>query len=85
MVAPHKVKVASSNSSWDEFPLVGKKIPLAMLAARLGPLGHGPGFGGFLYPVSRLGFLLMKKRWGPFHTPRVEFFKLNGLKVGSSR
>jgi len=46
-----------------------KKNPLAVLAARLGPLGHGPGFGGFLYPVSRLGFLLMKKRWGPFHTP----------------
>jgi len=46
-----------------------KKNPLAVLAARLGPLGHGPGFGGFLYPVSRLGFLLMKKWWGPFHTP----------------
>ena len=52
------------------FPkFVGKKIPLVVLAARLGPLGHGPGFGGFLYPVSRLGFLLMKKWWGPFHTP----------------
>ena len=43
------------------------------LAASLGPFGHGPEFGGFLYPVSRLGFLLMKKWWGPFHTPRVEF------------
>ena len=47
MVAPHKVKVASSNPSWDEFPLVGKKIPLVVLAAWLGLLGHGSGFGGF--------------------------------------
>ena len=38
--------VASSNLSWDEFSLVGKKISLAVLAVRLGPLGHGPGFGG---------------------------------------
>ena len=30
---PHEV--ASLNSNWDEFPLVGKKIPLAVLAARV--------------------------------------------------
>ena len=45
MVTPHKV--ASSNPNWDEFSLVGKKISLAVLAARLGPLGHGPGCGSF--------------------------------------
>jgi len=90
MASPARERRALSRSwvrisSEANFRLLGEKKPLAVLAARLGPLGHGPGFGGFLYPVSRLGFLLMKKRWGPFHTPRVEFFKLNGLKVGSSR
>ena len=50
------------------------KPPSLCSPQRLGPLGHGPGFGAFLYPVSRLCFLLMKKRWGPFHTLRVEFF-----------
>jgi len=34
------------NSRWDEFPPVDKKNSLAVLAAKLGPLGHGPGFGG---------------------------------------
>ena len=29
------------------FSLWVKKIPLAVFAARLGPLGHGLGFGGF--------------------------------------
>ena len=53
-----------------------KKKPIAVLAARLGPLGHGLGFGGFLYPVSWLGFLLLKKNSGACFTPRVEFFFL---------
>ena len=56
-------KVASSNFNWDEFSLVGKKIPLALLAVRLGPLGHGPGFRGvFRGRVKPCCFLLIKKR-----------------------
>ena len=59
----------SSNSGWDEFSHVGKKIPLAVLAARLGPHGHGTGFGGFLYPIKPIRLLLNEKTVGPFHTP----------------
>ena len=50
--------------------------PLAVLAARFGPHGHGSGFGGFSTRLSRLGFLLMKKWWGRFTPPPVEFFFL---------
>jgi len=40
---------------------VGKKNPLAVLAAKLGPLGHGPEFGGFSAAGRSLSrFLLMK-------------------------
>ena len=56
--------------------LVGKKIPLAVLGARLGSLGHGPGFGGFFRGrVKPCCFLLMKNGWGPF-TPPAAFFLL---------
>ena len=51
----------SSNLSWDEFSLMGKKISLAVLAARLGPHGHGPGFRGFLYPVKPVRLPLNEK------------------------
>ena len=50
---------------------LGEKKPLAVLAARLGPLGHGPGFGGFLYPVR---LPLNEKTVGSVSHPRVEFF-----------
>ena len=44
-----------------------------MLAARLGPLEHGTGFGGFLYPGKPVWLPLNEKTVGPF-TPWVEFF-----------
>jgi len=54
-------KVASLNLSWDEFPLVSKKISLAVLAAKLGSLGHGLGFEEFFRGrVKPCCFLLMK-------------------------
>ena len=40
-------RLFESNLKWDEFPLMGKKISLTVLAARLGPLGHKPGFRNF--------------------------------------
>jgi len=46
-----------------------KKKPLDVLAARLGPHGHGLGFGGFLYPVKPVRFPFNEKTVGPFHTP----------------
>ena len=73
-VASRTQQVLSSNLIRNKFQAAKrKKNPLAVLAARLGPHGHEPGFGGFSTRLSRLGFLLMKKRWGRF-TPRVEFF-----------
>jgi len=49
---------------------VGKNS-LAVLAARLGPLGHGPGFGGVSQP-GEVGLLpLNEKRWSPFTPGRV--------------
>ena len=53
-----------------------------MLAARLGPLGHGSGFGGFLYPGKPVWLPLNKKTVGPFPPP-VEFFlfKKNRKKI----
>ena len=60
--------------------LVGKKIPLAVLAARLGPLGHGSGLGGFFRGrVKPCCFLLMKNGWGPFTPPAVFFFKTSNM------
>ena len=50
-----------------------RKKTLTVLAARLGPHEHGLGFGGF---STRLGFLLMKKRWGRF-TPSGRVFFLH--------
>jgi len=48
----------------------GKKSPPAVLAARHGPCGYGPGFGGFLgWMRSRSRFLLIKYGWGPFYPP----------------
>ena len=44
-----------------------------MFAARLGPLGHGPEFRGFLYPGKPVWLPLNEKTVGPF-PPRVEFF-----------
>jgi len=60
-----------------------KKTFLAVLVARLGPFGRESGFGGFLYSVSLLGFFLMKKRWGPFHTPGRVFFHSRRIVFGS--
>ena len=61
---PHEV--ASSNSNWDEFLLVGKKIPLAVLAARVRGVFPRPGEAvllllnkktvGFVYPPGRVFF-----------------------------
>jgi len=45
-----------------------------MLTARLGPHGHGPGFGVFLYPVKLVRLPLNEKTVGPFHTPGRVFF-----------
>ena len=44
-VAPTRSRVRIPGGT--NFHLVGKKNPLAVLAERLGPLGHGPEFGGF--------------------------------------
>ena len=44
-----------------------------MLAARLGPLGHRPRFGGFLYPGKPVWLPLNEKMVGPFPPP-IEFF-----------
>ena len=51
----------------------GKKKTLVVLAARLDPLGHGPGFGGFIYPDKPVWLSLNEKTMGPFPS-RVEFF-----------
>ena len=56
-----------------EFSAVGLKKSLAVLAARLGPLGHGQEFGGFLYPGKPVWLPLNEKTVGPFPPP-VEFF-----------
>ena len=45
-----------------------------MLAVRLGPHGHGPGFGRFLYPGKPVWLPLNEKTVGPFLPPPVEFF-----------
>jgi len=59
MVAPIRSQVRIPTGT--NFRLWAKKIPLAVLAARLGPLGHGPGFGGFFRDqVKPCCFLLMK-------------------------
>ena len=47
-----------------------------MLAARLGPLGHGPGFGGFLYPGKPVWLPLNEKIVGPFLSPGRVFFPI---------
>ena len=52
---------------------MGYKNSLAVLAVRLGPLGHGLGFGGFLYPGKSVWLPLNEKTVGPF-PPSVEFF-----------
>ena len=70
-VAPQQV--LSSILIRSEFPAVGVKNPLAVLAARLGPLGHGPGFRSFLYPDKPVWLPLNEKTVGLF-PPRVEFF-----------
>ena len=50
-----------------------KKNLLAVLVARLGPLGHGPGFEGFFAAGrSRSRFLLMKN--GGVRSPPATFF-----------
>ena len=54
----------------------GKKISLAVLAARHGSCGYGAGFEGFYYGRrSRGRFLLMKYGGGRF-TPPAAFFLL---------
>ena len=63
-VAPQQV--LSSILIRSEFPAVGVKKPLDVLAARLGPLGHGPGFEGFIYPG--------KPVWLPLNEKMVESF-----------
>ena len=71
MVAPHKI--ASSNSSWNKFLLVDKKISLAVLTARLSPLGHEPGFGGFFCGrMKPCCFFLMKN--SRIRSPPAIFF-----------
>ena len=42
-----------------------------MLAARLGPLGHGPGFGGFSAAGRSLSRFLLMKNGGVRSTPLV--------------
>ena len=74
-VASRSQQVLSSILIRSEFPAVGVKKPLAVLAARLGPLGHGSGFGGFLYPGKPVWLPLNEKTVGPF-SPPVEFFYL---------
>ena len=62
------------------FPLVGKQIPLVVLAARLGPLGHGPGFGGgFRGWVKPCYFLLMKNGGVRSTPPPTATFFLQGF------
>jgi len=71
------LEVAGSIPSRDELSRGQKKIPLAVLAARLGPLGHGPGFGGvFRGRVKPCCFLLMKNGGvrSPPHPPAAFFF-----------
>ena len=70
-VAPQQV--LSSILIRSEFPAVGVKKPLTVLAAMLGPLGHGRWFGGFLYPGKPVWLPLNEKTVGPF-PPRIEFF-----------
>jgi len=54
-----------------------KKNPFAVLAERLGPHGHGPEFGGFLYPGKPVWLPLNEKTVGCFFPPgRVFFFRL---------
>ena len=67
-------QVLSSNLIRSEFQAAERKKTLAVLAAWLGPHGHGPGFGGFLYPVSPVRLPLNEKTVGPFHTPGRVFF-----------
>ena len=58
------------------FPAVGVKNPLDVFAARLGPLGHGPGFGGFLYPGKPVWLSFNEKTVGPFTPLGRVFFKM---------
>ena len=56
------------------FPAVGVKNPLDVLAARLGPLRHGSGFKGFVYPTASR-FPFNKKMVGVrFNTPLSKVF-----------
>ena len=65
------LEVAGSFPAGTNF-LVGKKILLVVLAARLSPLGYGPGFGGFFCGrVKPCCFLLMKN--GGVHSPATFF------------
>ena len=57
-----------------EFPAVGVKKTLVVLAASLGPLGHEPEFGGFLYPGKPVWLPLNEKTVGPFPPPGRVFF-----------
>ena len=69
-VASRSQQILSSILIRSEFQTVErKKNPLAVLAARLGPHGLGPGFGGFLYPGKPVRLPLNEKTVGPFHTP----------------
>ena len=68
-----------------EFSTVGVKKPLAVLAARLGPLGHGPEFGGFLYSGKPVWLPLNEKMVGPFPPPdRVFLLSCDGLRIKPS-
>ena len=80
MVTPHKV--ASSNPSWDEFPLVGKKSLSLCSPQGLALSGMGQGSGVFPRPGEAVLLPLNEKQWGPF-TPWPHFF-LSSPKPGSA-
>ena len=71
-VAPQQV--LSSIFIRSEFPAVGVKKTLAILDPRLGLLGHGLRFGGFLYPGKPVWLPLNEKTVGPFLPPGRVFF-----------
>ena len=68
-VASRSQQVLSSILIRSEFQAAERKNPLAVLAVRLGPHGHGPGFRGFLYPGKPVWLPLNEKTVGRFFPP----------------